>query len=296
MTDTLTEFEAWLAASGRSPNTRHGYRRDLQAFAGWLTQAAGVAMQPDLLTLTEVQHYRRHLLDERQASARTFNRHLAAIRAFLRWALETGHIEQDPLRGLAAESEARLSPHWLERRDVAALERTAERAVRSARTWREQMRAVRDQAILTLLLHTGLRLSELSGLEVGDVRLRDGSGTLAVRHRRQRLLPLNPAARQALVDWLEIRPRTGMAALLVEHGGRRLSTRTVQARLATLGRAAGVRVSAHTLRHTFARNLLDGGVGLEQVAGLLGHQDSNTTRMYTMPSRPDLAQAVEVLA
>lgn len=299
MTDSLRDFAAWLQASGRSQATRNGYRRDLQAFAAWFAQVNGEALHPDLLTLTDVQQYRRHLLNERMVSVRTFNRHLAAIRAFVRCSLETGNLSQDPLRGLSAQSETRLPPRWLERRQVAALERTAEQSVCSACTWREQVIAVRDQAILILLLHTGLRLSELAGLEAGDVRLRGGSATLLVRHPnggRERLVPLNPVARQALRNWLEIRPQTGAAALLVEHGGRRLSARTVQARLAVLARAAGVQASAQALRHTFARNLLDGGIGLDQVAELLGHQDRNTTRRYTMPIRPDLAQAVEVLA
>jgi len=299
MMDPLHDLYAWLQGRGLSQNTRLGYLRDLHLFARWLQAAHDRALEADRLRGPDVEEYSRHLLLERRVNARTFNRRLAALRAFVRWARERGNLDRDPLSIVSAERESRPSPRGLERREVVALERTAERAVRGARTAEEEMLAVRDRTILTLLLHTGLRVSELAEVNIQDCELRGQTGMLLIRgcgRGRARAVPLDRTALQAMLDWQEARPRGSTAALLVDRRGRRLSPRTIQARIQALARSAGVDASAQTLRNTFARGLVTAGVDLDRVAELLGHQDPQSARVYSIASRSDLQQMVEVLA
>ena len=142
----------------------------------------------------------------------------------------------------------------------------------------------RDQAIITTLLHTGLRVGELCALATADMTLKPRSGQLVVRRgkgMKYREVPLNAPAREALVTWLKHR-----AGLVGED---------VAALFVTKYRV-GIEVTPHTLQHTFGKSLLDAGVSIEQVATLLGHTSLEITRIYATPTEQDLAQAVEKLA
>jgi len=158
----------------------------------------------------------------------------------------------------------------------------------------------RDFSMVTLMLNTGLRLAELVNVELGDIELSERKGSVFVRHgkgNKERRIPLNADARKALRDWLAIRPETPgntflFIALESEADGS-LSHRTVQRIVRRYGQEAGLpHLSPHTLRHTFAKNLVNNGVSLEKVAVLLGHSSLETTRIYITPSAQDLAQAV----
>jgi len=215
---------------------------------------------------------------------------LAALRAFAQWA----NIPLD-VRGVEEQS---LAPRWLDRREQATLLREAERAVNSAVTAPARLQAVRDYSIVLLLLNTGLRISELCALTLSDLELSDRKGKVIVRQgkgSKRREIPLNQTARQAIRGWLEVRPPTA-EALFVGRRGEALTPSGVHRCLAALARRAGIEhLSPHTLRHTFTKNLVDSGVGLERVAALLGHANLNTTRVYVTPGQRDLERAVEGL-
>lgn len=123
----------------------------------------------------------------------------------------------------------------------------------------------------------------------GSVTVRDGKGG------KHRLVPLNVEARGALNDWLAVRPNVSEGALFIGQRGEPLRPRAAQRQLALYGRRAGVEVTPHALRHTFAKNLIDSGVSIEKVAALLGHANLNTTRVYVMPGERDLEEAVGAL-
>lgn len=157
-----------------------------------------------------------------------------------------------------------------------------------------------DAAAVALLLHTGLRVSELAHLKLGDLLLTGRKATLTVRAgkgTKQRTLPLNKDARQMLEQWLAVCPPIAADTLFAGQRGEPMSTRSVQLAVSRLAELAGLPdVTPHTLRHTFAKSLMDNGVSLEKVAALLGHESLDTTRLYITPGEKDLAEAVAGLA
>jgi site-specific recombinase XerD len=159
----------------------------------------------------------------------------------------------------------------------------------------------RDRAIVVTLLYTGLRLAELVALELGDVRVSARKGLVVVRSGKgdgYREVPLNAFVRQVLEEWLGERQRLAAAAeraVFVGRGGRRLSKRSVDDVVRGLGEDAGVKLSAHLLRHTFLTRMVRQGSDLVLVAELAGHRRLETTRRYSLPSDADRLLAVERL-
>lgn len=290
MQPTFDSFASHLRGQDRAERTVQGYLDDLRAFARWYEQTNGEALKPEALTPSDVREYRQWLVS-RDAAPASVNRRLAALRAFVQWA----RSETLDVRGV---EEQKLAPRWLDRREQFALTRESERALNAARTDAARTQAVRDRALLLLLLHSGLRIGELCALRLADLELSERKGKITVRAgkgAKRREIPLNGTARQALRGWLDVRPEAG-EALFVGRRGEALTPAGVYRRLADLARRAGVEgLSPHTLRHTFAKNLVDAGVGLERVAALLGHASLNTTRIYVTPGERDLERAVESL-
>jgi integrase/recombinase XerC len=160
-----------------------------------------------------------------------------------------------------------------------------------------QDQARSDEAIVTLLLHCGLRVAELVALRRDDIRLSQRKGTIRVRAgkgRKQRLLHLNAEAHKAARFLLD--PGPERAELLQGQRGP-MGVRAIQLMLARYGRAAGLgKLSPHTLRHCFCRRLAEAGVKLEEIAALAGHEKLETTRIYVEPGQDDLGAALDKLA
>ena len=294
---TFPEFEAWLASQERSPRTISGYLADLALFSAWFERSTGHELAPVRLTPTDIRLYRT-LLQDRQAKPATINRQLAAIRAYAKWAIESDQINSDPMRGVKLLQGQKLAPKWLDRGQQNKLISAAEQALNAAQTDTAKMLAQRDLTIIQILVHVGLRIGELTSLTRADVVMSPRKGKIIVRQgkgERRREVPLNSEARKALSDWLSYRGDEG-TLLFSGKRGEGISISGVHRRLAELGRIAKVEVHAHTLRHTFSKNLIDAGISLEKVASLLGHSSLNTTRIYTTPGERDLEAAVERLA
>lgn len=291
MQPAFESFASHLRACDRAERTIQGYLDDLRAFARWYEQTNGETFSAERLTPADVREYRQWLVS-RDAAPASVNRRLAALRAFAQWS----RGEALDVRGV---EEQKLAPRWLDRREQFALVRESERALNAARTAAAKTQALRDRAILLLLLHSGLRIGELCALRLSDLELSERKGRLIVRAgkgAKRREIPLNGTARQGLRAWLEVRAEAAGEALFVGRRGDALTPAGVHRRLADLARRAGIEgLSPHTLRHTFAKNLVDAGVGLERVAALLGHASLNTTRLYVTPSERDLERAVERL-
>lgn len=158
--------------------------------------------------------------------------------------------------------------------------------------------ALRDEAVLNLLLYSGLRLGEAAALRLDDVALNGKAAKVIVRSgkgMKYREVPLYKDARQALAAYLQARPAGEDAHLFVGQRGP-LGARGIQMQLAALGQAAGVEVTPHMLRHTFATRLLrEAGADLVTVATLLGHASIATTQIYTQPGEADMIRAVDRL-
>jgi len=299
----VKEFEEYLLENDKAALTVKGYLSDLRCFVRWFEQTNGEAFTLRAVTPTDVREYRQFLLVVETHKANTVNRRLASLATLMKWAKESGQIEHDPTGNIHAVPQTNPGPRYLDKKEQYALQRAIEKDMQLARL-RYPKRWVsrqRDAAMVVFLLHTGLRLSEALTLQLGDVQLAERKGQVLVRQGkggRVRTVPLNVQARKALQEWLAVRPGSGSHVRVQVEGepSDGLSNRSVQRVLVRIGQDAGLEhLTPHVLRHTFAKNLVDSGVGLEKVAALLGHSNLNTTRIYITPNQKDLEQAVERL-
>ena len=301
-------FTAWLRdQQDRSPHTVRGYTGALRDFAAWFAQSNGERFTPAAITQADVRLYRQYLQANRKLAPATVNRHLAALRAFARWAQDAGLIAHNPVNGVRWVAQETPGPRWLDRREQGALLRAAQKEIQVGdlraggdKTHPGYIWPRRDVALVVLLLNAGLRLAEVAALTLADVAINERSGKVIVRQgkgRKYREVPLNANARKVVREWLEVRPQDQGDELFLSLKGGALSERGVSARVAALAKAAGLEeVSVHVLRHSFAKNLVDAGVGLEKVAALLGHSSVAVTQRYITPSQADLQAATEAVA
>jgi integrase/recombinase XerC len=304
MTTFLDEFTAYLQAQDRSPHTVKAYHSDVTAFFDWLTAQLGKPVPPVEVTPFDVQKYRDHLVAEGRKPAGV-NRSLAALRVFFAWAMQAGQASTNPARDVQGIQQAQRTPKALTTQEVYRLQRTAaaQRQLAQARAGDvitpTLMDAIRDEALLNLLLYTGLRVSECAALRVDDVLLNGKNGKVIVRSgkgRKYREVPLHKEARKVLEAYLAVRATNRGDALFLGQRGP-LGARGIQFRIAALGEVAGVVVTPHVLRHTFATRLLrEVKTDLVTVAALLGHSSVATTAIYTQPNEQDLSAAVAGLA
>lgn len=287
----LTQFSEYLISLDRSPATVRGYLTDLSVFGRWLDR--------DLTTLgpADVREYRSALL-KAGAAAQTVNRKLAAIAAFGNWAAQHKILPGNPALNIKSVETVSLAPKWLDKKQrnalVQAMKDDLQKArIRYPRLW---LLRLRDAVVVTLLLNTGLRVSEVANLHVSDILMTERKAALTVRAGKggkQRSVPINSEARRLLDEWISIRPDSGSEMLFLGQRGEKMQVRSVQLAVARLADLAGLSsVTPHICRHTFAKSLLDNGVTLEKVAALLGHESLDTTRLYVTPGERDLEEAV----
>jgi len=297
-------FQAHLEQRDFSTLTKRGYLMDLGHFSRWFQQTNGEELTPERLTPTDVKAYKQHLLLVERRKASTVNRRLAALSAYAKWAQEAGRIHSDPTINVKSVRQVPSAPKWLDKNEQYALQRAIERdlqlsKLRFPKRWVTRRR---DASLTLFLLNTGLRLSELIAMCPGDLQLSERKGSLLVQNGKggkQRTVPLNSDARKALQDWLAVRPdcESDVIWVAVEGEPDGLSGRAVQRILQRYAQEAGLEeLTPHICRHTFAKNLVNSGAGLEKVAALLGHSNLNTTRLYITPDEHDLEMAVEALA
>ena len=266
------------AQKGLSQSSVAAYSTDLDQFRAHLLHREEFDLdRPDRI-------HRRHLygfvreLHRRGLSRRSIARKLASLRGFFRYCLRTGLIEDDPSQGVSNPRQKQEHPRFLNPEQAQSLlERDQELDPRNRR----------DLALAELLYGSGLRVSEALGLELGD--LEPGKGILRVRGKgnKQRIVPLTEKSLSRLRAYLEVRqalgPKTGETALFLGQRGKRLQRRQANRIIAQLGQSAGVQesISPHTLRHSFATHLLEGGADLRSVQELLGHSRLSSTQRYT---------------
>ncbi len=284
----IDDFVAELQRQDASPATVRNYTADLRAFARWFPDASGEAFTARAVTPTDLRDYRGFLRTVEQKQAATINRRLAALRKFFVWAKGAGRIVElptDQVKGLPA---APRTPKALGKREVDRLIREAERHGNK-----------RNLAILQLLRHTGLRVSELCNLRLGDITISERKGEVLVRGgkgNKDRTVPLNNDARRAVDAYQAIRPTVAADLLFVGQRGQPLRPQGVQLVVQKYAQRAGLpEVTPHVLRHTFAKHVLDAGADLATVQRLLGHERLETTAIYTHPTARDLAAAVRRL-
>jgi integrase/recombinase XerD len=269
---------------GLAANTLSSYRRDLRRYAGFLAQRgvddlAGVGEQ----TVTEfLMRLREGDEDHPPLSASSAGRAVVAVRGFHKFAVRDGLAVADPAAAVRPPAPAKRLPKAL---PLADIERILEAAGAAGTAL-----ALRDRALLELLYGCGARISEAVGLDVDDVDLDTRTVLLRGKGSKERLVPFGTLAAEAVAAYLtRARPSlvTGgpaRAAMFLNARGGRLSRQSAWAILGRSAELAGVsaEVSPHTLRHSFATHLLEGGADVRVVQELLGHASVTTTQVYTL--------------
>jgi site-specific recombinase XerD len=268
-----------------SDNTVSAYVGDLRGFADWAARA-GIT-EPGAVKRTLVRRYLAYLTT-RQFARRTIARKTASLRRYYQWSLRQRLATADPTAGIHTSAGQGRLPRVLDHRDIGELlERPADD---DEPAWRRAM----DDAALELLYGSGLRVSELCGLDVGSLDLDAAAVVVWGKGSKQRRVPLSGPSVAALRRWLPLRnevvPGDGphAEALFGNERGRRLTPRDVRR---IVDRRSPVPTHPHALRHSFATHLLDGGADLRAVQELLGHRDVATTQRYTHVSRERLRSA-----
>ncbi len=269
-----------------SPHTVTAYGRDLAGFAafldGYYAGSTWTWAGVDRLAV------RGFLADRARAgwSKRTMARALSAIRAFYRFLNLHHGVEVNPAKAASTPKVERRLPGYLDRKAVERLFIVAE-----TRAAENTFRSARDRAMLELFYSTGMRLSELVGLDLDDLDLVSDQVRVRGKGKKERLLPVGRPAVAALRQYYlrrEDLPRSGGRgrAVFVGERGQRLTARAVQMAIRRLldTVSEGQKISTHSLRHSFATHLLDAGADLRAVQELLGHASLSTTQIYTHTS------------
>jgi integrase/recombinase XerC len=281
MEEALAEFLRHLALEkNASAHTVKSYREDLtQALEYFRTRSGGHTPSTSQLT---TRLLRAHLafLHEQGYARTTIARRLASMRSWCRFLCRQGILTTNPAGALRGPRQDKKLPHFVQREDMFRLLATppADTAL-----------GLRDRAILETLYSAGLRVSELTGLNMADVDSSEGVAVIRGKGKRERLALLGPPALAALAAWLPARDTLGarraqqLLAVFLNKRGTRLSSRSVGRLLEKYLAQAGLdpRTSPHTLRHSFATHLLDGGADIRSVQELLGHRSLGTTQIYT---------------
>jgi integrase/recombinase XerD len=277
----LERFQDFLSLEqGASPRTHEAYGRDLARFATYArTRGASDPIGVNARTLRE---YVYHLKDLGLAPA-SIRRNVSAVRTYYRFLLAEGHVVRDPSERLETPKRWRSLPDVLSVDEVTRL--------LAAPTLDEPF-AFRDRALLELAYGAGLRVSEWISLGVRDVLMEDALVRVFGKGSKERLVPIGRTAIGAVAIYLrELRPRLekgeGRGVLLLNARGAPLTRMGAWKILRKYVEAAGItkHVSPHTLRHSFATHLLEGGADLRAVQEMLGHADISTTQIYTHVDR-----------
>lgn len=278
----LKSFLEMIAAErGAAQNTIDAYSRDLEQFLVFLDTRGRKAATADS---KDVQAYLQTLTDEGLASSSRARR-LSSIRQFYKFLASEGVIANDPAAGLSGPKKVRALPKVLSIAEVDRLIAAAASRIEGVEG-RELFRALRFLCLLEILYATGMRVSELVSLPRSVLRGDPRVLTIKGKGGRERIVPLNPAARQALDGYLAVSGRFDNSPWLFASKAAEghVTRQGFALELKEIADIAGIdpeRVSPHVLRHAFASHLLDRGADLRAVQQLLGHADISTTEIYT---------------
>lgn len=256
-----------------SPHTLAAYHSDLAQFTEFIRTELGTAAGPENVTHLLIRRWLALL--HRDHAKSSVGRKLAAVRALFKHLVRTGRLSKNPAELVSTPKKEKKVPYHLSIDEVTTL-------VEAPRE--PDILSLRDRAILETLYSCGVRVSELTGLDVGGIDLEGGTARVLGKGSKERIVPVGSIARAALSRYLDARNNPPHEAPLFTNArGGRLTSRSVRRvvdkhilRLATMRK-----ISPHTLRHTFATHLLEGGADLRAIQELLGHASLSTTQKYT---------------
>ena len=269
------QFEAYLEHEKRySVHTLSGYKRDIKQFLAWLKKNS---KNHDVVEADSLDVRQWVASMHRQGiGGKTLQRKLSSLRSFYQFLIRKQQLKNNPALDIRAPKSARTLPSTL---DADTLTQLLEIPA-------DSILAIRDRAIMELFYSSGLRLSELTNLDIDDIDLDENSLRATGKGNKTRLLPIGRKAQEALITWQKNRTilaKVDENALFVSQRGKRISTRSVQQRLNYWRKKQGLEqhIHPHKLRHSFASHILESSGDLRAVQELLGHADISTTQIYT---------------
>jgi integrase/recombinase XerD len=281
MNEWIERFVEYLTVErGLSLNTLESYRRDLLAFASYLSEHFQLTVLD--ATQAHVVAYLGYLRNSGRATS-TISRNLASLRSFFHFMVREEAMAADPTANLETPKVEKRLPKVLTVDEVERLLQAPDPRTPTG---------ARDKAMLELLYATGIRVSELVSLQLRDLNLAAGFLRCVGKGSKERIIPVGQVAQAALLHYLEsgrakLVRNTGSQALFVNHMGVQMSRQGFWKILKKYSRAAQIvkHITPHTLRHSFATHLLERGADLRSVQEMLGHADISTTQIYTHVTR-----------
>jgi integrase/recombinase XerC len=284
----ITAFLRHLHQTGRSPRTLASYEADWQKFGRWSAATNGEPFDVRRITSLDITDFRSHSLRNDDAPA-SINRRLVFLKRYCAFCRDRGDLKREVWKGIKAVPHVRtqpLAPKSLDRKSVRKLLREVE------------LRAdPRDRAIVYIILYTGLRVGELVKLRREDIELSPNKGRIIIQGSvgkgcKQRQIPVPLDARKAVQLYLETRSDDNEALLVGQRGP--LQEDAIVRILRKYAEPLGIKVTPHTLRHTFAFTYLENNENdLVGLASILGHENLQTTRIYTQKRLEDLQESAE---
>lgn len=277
MKELIGEFSSYLENERRSSiHTVKNYMVDLTQFSKFLTAGKKTSKIHEI-DHSIVREYLSTLFGNKNPTS--IARKLSSIRSFFNYCIKRGLLKNNPAKEVSAPKVPKRVPKFLTVDEVFALLDSPDNNAVLGR---------RDKAILELLYASGLRVSELVGLNIPDADLEGGTVRVLGKGRKERIVPVGKKACDALRNYLDLRPALVSAAsdhnaVFVNRNGTRLSTRSVERLMLKYLKLSGIQKTAtpHVLRHTFATHLLNAGADMRGIQELLGHSSLSTTQKYT---------------
>ena len=290
--DVEEEFINYLRYErNMSPETIRAYEKDLHQFLRFFSGDEGAKVNPAEIDSLRIREYLAYL-KEKNYQKTTVVRKLATVRSFYKCLLRKGYVTTNPLADIPTPKVEKKVPHFLSTDEVEKLLNAPEG---------NSFQAVRDRAILETLYSTGLRVSELTALNISDIDFTTEVIKARGKGDRERIVPLGSFALQALKRYAEVRAQvpniseTDPGAMFLNRFGDRLSSRSIRKIIDKYIKVTGLseKTSPHTLRHSFATHLLNRGANLRTVQELLGHKHLSTTQIYTHVTTDTVKDAYE---
>lgn len=283
---TVDSFLSYLTGEkNASPHTIKNYRIDLREFTAFIKDKS---LQD--ITYLEIRSFLAHL-QTKEYSKSSISRKLACLRSFFKYLVRENKVESNPVASISTPKREKKLPVFLTPDEIVKLLEAP-----SKNKWEEK----RDKSILETLYSSGLRVSELMGLNQEDVDLFSGLVRVRGKGKKERIVPLGQVALKAMRGYLEYHPRPKLSRgvkvpLYLNRSGGRLTDRSIRRMINKYTKRIGLikDISPHTLRHSFATHMLDRGADLRSVQELLGHENLSTTQIYTHVTTKRLKEAYD---
>ncbi len=285
MSNMIQNFMLYLEAERNASNhTLINYRVDLKEFEQFLKDIKLIEVTP-----IDIRRFLAYLSDK-ECSRSTLGRKLACLRSFYKHMVREGNVKTNPASGIATPKHEKRLPAFLEIEEMAKLLEAP-----AGDKWESK----RDKAIMELLYSSGLRVSELVGVNIDDVDIDNNLIKVRGKRKKERIVPIGPVALKAIKAYLDSRPKgrgEGIESLFMNKNRTRLTDRSVRRIILKYVKKLGIQkdIYPHMFRHSFATHLLDRGADLRSVQELLGHENLSTTQIYTHVSLRKVREAYEL--